>query len=83
MVVLLRRCPGGWRPCLEFPNLPAGEAALLRIAARIAHRGRNAQVVGSLLLVDGRPAFALVITARWPSSLPSPRGETVSPVPAS
>jgi hypothetical protein len=83
MVVLLRRCPGGWRPCLEFPNLPAGEAALLRLAARIAHRGRNAQVVGSLLLVEGRPAFALAITARWPSSLPSPRGETVSAVPAS
>jgi len=67
MVVLLRRSPMGFRPCLEFPNLPAAQAALLRLAARAAHRGRRAEVVGSLLLMDGRPAFALAITAEWPS----------------
>jgi|FaiFalDrversion3_1042247.scaffolds.fasta_scaffold41175_2 hypothetical protein len=78
MVVLLRRCPGGWRPWLEFSNLPAGEAALLRIAARIAQGGRNAEVVGALLLVEGRPAFALTVTAEWPSSSPSPRRDRLS-----
>ncbi len=75
MIVLLRRTPRGWRPCLEFPNLPDAEIALGRLAARAAQRGRRAEVVGSLLLIDGCPAFALTITPEWPSSLPAARRE--------
>lgn len=62
MVVLLARGRRSWRPCASFPNLPAAEAALTRLAARAQAKGHEAEVVGSLLLIDGQEAFAITVT---------------------
>ena len=66
MVVLLGRRSGRYLPTIAFRNLPAAEAALARLAACAARRGARAEVVGSLLIIDGKEAFALTITPHWP-----------------
>ncbi|MDW8008447.1 MAG: hypothetical protein RMK67_02645 [Chloroflexota bacterium] len=66
MVVLLGRRGGRYLPTIAFRNMPAAEAALQRLAACAARRGARAEVVGSLLIIDGKEAFALTITPCWP-----------------
>ncbi len=70
MVVILERRNGAWRPHSEYPNLPDAMAALGRIAAAA---GARAELVGSLLRLDGEAAFCIVLTPEWPAS---PEGAT-------
>jgi hypothetical protein len=64
MVIFLVRSRHSWRPRASFPNLPVAEAALLRPAARGQAKGRKAEVVGSLLLIDEREALAITVTGK-------------------
>lgn len=64
MVVILERRDGAWQLHSSYPNIPDAMATLGRLAAAA---GSRAELVGSLLRVDGQDAYCIVITPEWPT----------------